>query len=178
MPDRAAAPDDPLFDRTRELAEARASIAHLQVENVALRARLQALLPGDLPAPALLPPPAAPLVSPTAYRSEDADRRLDRELDEANLQLVNLSMDNAILRDRADPLERARQRRLRGVAAPLAAAAGVGFLWFVTGNVFILIPALILLLMLRGLLRLIDTIKPTDPGSRTPPQLPPPGMGL
>jgi predicted lipid-binding transport protein (Tim44 family) len=87
-------------------------------------------------------------------------------------------MDNAILRDRADPLERARQRRLRGVAAPLAAAAGVGFLWFVTGNVFILIPALILLLMLRGLLRLIDTIKPTDPGSRTPPQLPPPGMGL
>jgi hypothetical protein len=179
MPDRDAAPsDDPLLDRTRELAEARATIAHLQAENDALRARSLAPLPPDLPARALLPP-AAHLSPPTAYRGEDPLLRLDRELSEANLQLVNLGMDNAILRNRADsdPRRDARLRTFRRAGTAVAITAGSGLLWFVTGHAVILLPAGILLVMLWGLLRLIDTIKPSDPGSRPPPPALPPGMG-
>ena len=179
MPDRAAAPpDDPLLDRTRELAEAHAAIARLQAENADLRALSQAPLPADPAGLALLQPPIAQLAPPTAYRAEDPLLRLDRELDGANLQLVNLGMDNAILRSRAEPRRDARQRTLRKATITLSVTAGIGFLWLATGNVFILVPALILLVLLGGLLRLIDTIKPSEPGSRPPPPMPPPGLGL
>ena len=175
MPDRADPPDDALLARARELAEARASIARLQTENVALRARFQVPRPADLPAHAL---PLAQLPAPSAYRGEDPVLRLDREIEEANLQLVNLGMDNAILLTREEPLRDARRRSVRKLAVTLTAAAGTGFLLLATHNVFILLPILILLLMLRGVLRLIDTIKPTDPGSRPPPPAIPPGMGF
>ena len=178
MPDRPAAPpDDPLLDRTRELAEARASIARLQAENVALRARFHAPLPTDLPAHAPGQPPLAQLPAPGAYRGEDPVLRLDREIAEANLQLVNLGIDNAILLSREEPLRDARRRSVRNVAVTVTGAAGAGFLLLATRNVFILLPIAILLLMLRGVLRLIDTIKPSDPGSRPPPPALPPGMG-
>jgi hypothetical protein len=173
----AAPPDDPLLDRDRELAEARAAIARLRAENAALRAHAGSPLPLPIP-----PDPDLPALphhaSPTAYRSEDRLVRLDRELAEANLQLVNLGMDNAILQNRAEPSRDARARSLRTAAAAVSVLAGGGLLWLVTGHVVILLPAVILLLMLWGLLRLIDTIKPTDPGSRPPPPMIPPGIGL
>jgi hypothetical protein len=169
----ASPPDDPLLDRGRELAETRATIARLQAENDALRAHAGSPLP--------LPPerPALPHhASPTAYRGEDPLVRLDRELAEANLQLVNLGMDNAILQNRAEPSRDARGRSLRTAAAAVSITAGGGLLWLVTGHVVILLPVLIFVVMLWGLLRLIDTIKPNDPSTRPPPNIYPPGPGL
>jgi hypothetical protein len=174
MPTRPAdPPDDPRLDREIELAQARAAIARLQAENATLRAHAGSPVAPDPDLPAL-----AHHASPTAYRSEDPVVRLDRELAEANLQLVNLGMDNAILQNRAEPFRDARGRSLRTAAAAVSVIAGGGLLWLVTGHVVILLPAVILLLMLWGMLRLIDTIKPTDPGSRPPPPQIPPGIGL
>jgi hypothetical protein len=176
MPDRSAAPaDDPRLTRSRELDEARASIARLQVENAALRTRLGAAFPQDPPALALHPSPVARLAPATVYRAEAAFLHLDRELDEANLQLVNLGINNAILRARAESIVVPRPRSIRAATIALAVAAGAGFLWLITGSVLILLPALILLLMCWGVLRLIDTIKPTDSGTRPPPPWPPSG---
>ncbi|MEP7124125.1 MAG: hypothetical protein ABJE95_24575, partial [Byssovorax sp.] len=160
----ATPPNDPLLDRSRELAEARATIARLQAENDALRAHAGSPLPLPPPLPPDPDPPALPHpASPTVYRGEDPLVRLDRELAEANLQLVNLGMDNAILQNRAEPSGDARGRSLRTAAAAVSVTAGGGLLWLVTGHVVILLPALILIVMLWGLLRLIDTIKPSDP---------------
>ncbi|MFO0761818.1 MAG: hypothetical protein U0359_35585 [Byssovorax sp.] len=166
-------PHDELLDRTRELAEARAAFDRLVAENQALRDKLGT----GARAGAKHAPPRALLSSgdrpgPSGYRGEDPLVRLERELAEANGLVADLSIENAILKSQAEPPNDARPRSVLRPLAVTGVVGGIAFLYLVTANIGVVIFSVTMLVLGSGLLRLIDSIKPSSSDKRPPPYLP------
>ncbi|APR84902.1 Hypothetical protein A7982_10251 [Minicystis rosea] len=166
MSDVLSDPEDSI-DPAHALDEARATLAQLQVENEALRRKAGG------PEMAARPLPAGyERADAAAYRVPDRHLRLERELHDTNVEIANLSIENAILQSQLASRRPTRPSPLVPVVATLSIAGAGVAIWFGTENFGMLLMAALLLGLGYCLYRLIGTIQPDGRNPPTPPQLP------
>ncbi len=86
--------------------------------------------------------------------------------------MANLRIENAILRSQTEEKRKLVLAPLRRALPRLAVVVGAAVLWFMTENVGLMLFFGVLALLVLGVVRLIDTIKPGGNDRRPPPYLP------
>jgi hypothetical protein len=170
MGDRPAEDHDELLNRAKEIEGARAVIAQLEAENEMLRRRTGDVASARRADERLRGNPER--ATGTAYRGEDQLLRLERELAEANVTVANLSIENAILRSRAEPDRTSRARRARSAATVIGIVAAEVSIWVLTRNFGLVLMGALLLGLGWGIVMFSAAIKPDETNPRRPPNLP------